>query len=81
VVCFTTPGNATRLAQWLNESPASPIFARRGEFEGFASRGEARIRGFFEKDEEVLALVRKTVDPLGGSETFHTAYYSKARFR
>lgn len=75
VVCSTTPANATRLAEWLNTAPRSPIFGR-GDLEAYATRrGVVRIRGFGQRDRDVLGRVQATADPLGGSGTFHSAYY------
>lgn len=78
VVCTTRPNNAVKLANWLNTAPKSPIFGR-GDLEAFFTRkGVVRIRGFAQRETRVLSQVKATNDPLGGSGTFHTAYYKRS---
>jgi len=75
VVCTTRPQNAVALAKWLNEDAVSPIFGR-GDLEAYSTRrGVVRISGFGKRERDVLARVRATCDPLGGSGTFHSAYF------
>ncbi len=78
VVCTTRPKNAVKLAKWLNTAPKSPIFGR-GDLEAYFTRkGVVRIRGFAQRETQVLSQVKATNDPLGGSGTFHTAYYKRS---
>ena len=76
VVCNTTPDSAQALVKWLQTNATSPIFGR-GDLEPFARGGSVRIRGFQERDKDVLRRVQGTHDPLGGSGTFHDAFYRK----
>lgn len=76
VVCNTTPDSAQALVKWLQTHATSPIFGR-GDLEPFARGGSVRIRGFQERDKDVLRRVQGTHDPLGGSGTFHDAFYRK----
>ena len=79
IVCSTTAENGQKVAGWLNEDAASAL-ANDLSLEAYStSRGSVRIKGFQERDPEVLARIRATVDPLGGSETFHSAYYVTQR--
>lgn len=78
VVCTTSSSNAVELARWLNEQPRSPIFGREG-VKAEAKGGEVRIRGFAQRDDTVLDLVKQTPDPLGGGRPFESAYFRNVR--
>jgi hypothetical protein len=41
-------------------------------------KGVVRIRGFSQREKNVLGQVKATTDPLGGSGTFHSAYYKRS---
>jgi len=77
-VCTTTSRKAADLARWLNEEARSPIFGR-SDLEAYARGGSVRIRGFASREEDVLARVKATADPTGGSGTFGDAYYVATR--
>jgi hypothetical protein len=78
VVCTTTPVNGRKVAKWLNEQARSPIFGR-ADLEAYTTRkGVVRIRGFKLCDKQVLRQVKATNDPLGGSGTFHSAYFKRS---
>ncbi len=77
-VVSTRPEKGAAVAKWFNENPRSPIFGRT-DLEATAKDGHVRIGGFAQREAEVLARVKATNDPTGGSGTFHDAYWASVR--
>jgi hypothetical protein len=70
-VAFLPASGAQALAWYLDSSPRSPLAARPG-LEAYATAPDKdgiaglRVRGFAEKDEDFLAKLRATPNPLSG---------------